>query len=175
MAKRRIQQNSQMTGLAEPFNTGQSWQESLNQYMDMLFKPPAEEGIDDLSGTAQTPQQPVDVRYPQIPQIPGYEDEGMVDDTQGIPEGIELLGDLVSAEAGEDSLDAMSETMPPVEPEISAISEEIADNVPLPTEQEVMIPEEVPQEVVPQPSIESEVPMAVQEAIERGPVDQIAR
>lgn len=56
--------------------------------------------LPDYSGTAPEIPQPEEREIPSFP-------------TQGLPQGLELLGNLADAEAREDALDAVSDTTPP--------------------------------------------------------------
>lgn len=68
----------------------------------------------DLTGTAQLLDAPENFEFPQVPRNPQlFEDQMGVDDVPGIPEGIELLGDLARSEAGEDALEQVGDPEPP--------------------------------------------------------------
>lgn len=69
-----------------------------------------------LRGTSQEIPLPEMIDFPQVPRNPElYEDKFGVDDVPGIPEGIELLGDLAESESAEDTLDMIGDTKPPAQ------------------------------------------------------------
>lgn len=114
MARRRIQSN--------PFEGEQNFNQSnvlqnLSGLADMatLLQGQEIEGDVDLTGTAQGMQPPEEFQYPQVPRNPEmFEDQIGVDDVPGIPEGIELLGDVAGLEEREDALEDVGNPEPPV-------------------------------------------------------------
>lgn len=114
MARRRIQSN--------PFEGEQNFNQSnvlqnLSGLADTatLLQGQEMEGDVDLTGTAQGMQPPEEFQYPQVPRNPEmFEDQIGVDDVPGIPEGIELLGDVAGLEEREDALEDVGNPEPPV-------------------------------------------------------------
>jgi len=108
MARRRIR--------SKPFTGDLSFNqpkvlESLSELSS--FSEPEDEI--DLKGTSQYIE-PVDgYKFPELVRNSEvFEDKVGVDDVPGIPEGIELLGDLAGLESEEDALDVVGESEPPV-------------------------------------------------------------
>lgn len=114
MARRKIQ--------SQPFTGDQYYNQSdvlqsLSGLADMapLLQGQEMEGDIDLTGTAQEMAIPDQFQLPQVPRNPEmFEDQVGVDDVPGIPEGIELLGDLAGMESREDALDDVADPEPPV-------------------------------------------------------------
>jgi len=114
MARRKIK--------SQPFTGEQNFNQSdvlqnLSGLADMatLLQDQEMEGDVDLTGTAQEMAIPDQFQFPQVPRNPEmFEDEVGVDDVPGIPEGIELLGDLAGVESREDALDDVADPEPPL-------------------------------------------------------------
>lgn len=117
MARKRIQ-STPFTGANQNFGNSELLDQLTN--LAMLENQPALGGDESLAGTAKLePEAPAMFDFPRVPNNPAeYEDQDQfgVDDVPGIPEGIELLGDLAGAEAEEDALDEVAMTQPPLQP-----------------------------------------------------------
>lgn len=115
-------------------------------------------------------------QFPSIPQQSLGQDLPGVDDVPGIPEGIELLGDLQGFEAEEDFLDSFSETSPiPLE---SYDDLQGVGDMPYQEDQQGFIPdsqipleEEIQFEDIQQPIAEGQLPRSVEMATNLYPVD----
>jgi len=113
MARRRVQSKFASGGVQEADQGG--FLQTLGNLATFLpyMQQQGMEDIPDLRGTAQDIEVEEGVEFPQLPRNMPPQDQMFVDDVPGIPEGIELLGDLAHTESKEDALDRVAETKTP--------------------------------------------------------------
>lgn len=113
MARRRIQSKYASGGVQEADQGGfLQTLGNLANFIPYIQQQQEMEDIPELRGTAAEEMEE-GIEFPQLPRNAAPRDEMFVDDVPGIPEGIELLGDLAQTEAKEDALDSISETETP--------------------------------------------------------------
>lgn len=113
MARRRVQSKFASGGVQEADQGGfLQTLGNLANFLPYMQQQQEMEDIPELRGTAAEEMQE-EIEFPQLPRNVPPQDQMFVDDVPGIPEGIELLGDLAQTEAKEDALDRVSDTKTP--------------------------------------------------------------
>lgn len=102
MARRRIKSQA-LENLGQQSNLGVS--DTLNALTGLADLVQVQDDVPDMSGTAQEMATLEQFDVPRVPSNPEIYDDG-------IPDGLEFLGNLAQAESKEDALDSFSETSP---------------------------------------------------------------